>query len=74
MEAQVGDWELGAAAHEQAILKMFDQVNIQDVDTESVVRPKTGKASTPRDDTDNVVVGQEFLMKIRDFMQQEQRN
>lgn len=39
-----------------------------------MVRPKTGTASTPRDGKDNVVVGQEFLIEMRDFMRQQQRN
>ncbi len=54
---------------------MFHQAgNIQEEETDLVVRPKTGTASTPRDDKDNVVMGQEFLTEMRDFMRQQQRN
>ncbi len=75
VEAQVGDLELAAGAQEEAISSMFHQAgNIQEEETDLVVRPKTGTASTPRDDKDNVVMGQEFLTEMRDFMRQQQIN
>ncbi len=75
VEAQVGDLELAAGAQEEAISSMFHKAGkIKEEETDLVVRPKTGTASTPRDDNNNVVMGQEFLTEMRDFMRQQQRN
>ncbi|XP_051979360.1 uncharacterized protein LOC127640703 isoform X1 [Xyrauchen texanus] len=75
-EAQFGDLELGADAQEEAIASMFHQAGKIREETDLVVRPKTGATSTPRDGKgeDNVVMGQEFLTEMRDFMRQQQRN
>ncbi len=75
VEAQVGDWELAVAgAPEEAVTDLFHVVSVQEPETEPVVRPKTGKVSTPRDGAESVPVGQDFLLEMQQFMKQQQRN
>lgn len=67
------EMDLGTAAC--AIINSFSQaVIVQEVDTKPVVRPKTVKVSTPQDTADQVVLEQDFLNEMRQFMQQQQRN
>lgn len=67
VEAQVGDLDYVAGAPEEAVTDLYPE-------TEPVVRPKTGKFSTPRDEAETIGVGQEFFWEMRKFMQQQQRN
>lgn len=74
VEAQLADLELVAVAPGEAVTDLFHLGNVQYPETEPVVRRKTSKVSTPRDDAESVVVGQEFSLEMRNFMQQQQRN
>ncbi len=55
VEAQVGDWELAVVgAPEEAVMDLFHVVNVQEPETEPVVRLKTDKVNTPRDGAESV--------------------
>lgn len=74
VEAQAGDLELEAGATEEAVIDSFRVMNVQGLESEPVVRPKISKVSTPQGEAEGIVVGQDFLLEMRKFMQQQQRN
>ncbi|KAI2657312.1 Zinc finger and SCAN domain-containing protein 23 [Labeo rohita] len=76
VEAQAGDLELqaGAPEPEEAVSDLSHMRDKHDLETEPVVRPKSSKVSTPRDDAESIGVSQDFLLEIRLFMKQQQRN
>ncbi|ROL52062.1 hypothetical protein DPX16_19960 [Anabarilius grahami] len=67
VEAQAGDLELEAGATEEAVIDLFPVRNVQDTETEPVVRPKTGKVSTPRGPEDV----KDQVMMVRAIVEEE---